>query len=118
MTGKIVGEQGKPFVKGSSKPEVEETLETKLRPMITPELTYKEGSRIMDVEKIEIKGNIKYKPIDNPHEEYNYEFIGDAEIGNKTPDGTFYTLHSFRGYFQSDDDREIQRLYNEIQITK
>ena len=98
MAGKIVGEQEKPFVKGSSKPNVEETLETKLRSMISShlsQLVFKDGGKILDVADIQIcvirnPKNGKYKT--HTTEEFNYEFSGDAQIGIKAPEGTQFNL--------------------------
>lgn len=123
MTGKILGEQEKPFVKGSSKPNVEETLETKLRSMInshSSQLIFKDGGKIMDVVDIQIcviknpkKGDYRA----NTTEVFNYEFSGDAQIGIKASGGIQYQIKRIKGYFQSDDSKEIKRLFNEIQIT-
>jgi hypothetical protein len=118
MAGRIVGEHEKPFVKGSSKPKVEETLETKLCSMITPKLIYKKGNKVLDVVEIRLGRNVKCKPIDIPNIEYNFEFEGDAEIGNEASDGISYTQYGIRGYFLSDDEKEIKSFCNVIQITK
>ncbi|MBO7120145.1 MAG: hypothetical protein J6W03_07500 [Bacteroidaceae bacterium] len=118
MADKIVGEPDRPFVKGSSKPKEEEVLETKLRSMITSNLIFKEGNNVLNVVDIKLKEYLKHKRIDGPRGDYNYEFEGDADIGIKVPNGVSYTLHSFRGYFLSDDEKEINSLFDEIQITK
>ena len=123
MTGKIVGEQEKPYVKGSSKPDVEETLETKLSSMIKSrisQLVFKNGRKIMDVVDIQrcvIRNKKKGDFRTITTEVFNYDFSGDAQIGIKAPEGTQYLSMNIKGYFQSDDDMEIKRLFNDIQIT-
>ncbi len=116
----IDGGEEKPFVKGSSKPKVEETLETKLYSMINSELIYKDGSKVLDVVDVSDIIICRVKKSDyivHTKEKFNYEFEGMVSLSFKQNEILCTYPKNIKGYFQSDDDKEIQRMFNEIQVT-
>ena len=102
----------KEFVKGSSKPKQEETLESKLRSTIKscPFLT--EGSNVASITYLKLTSG---EYLDRNKEKYNYEFEADACIDFKDENGVKSENKRIKGFFLS-DGKEIQKLSDDIQI--
>ena len=120
MAGYLKGEKQKPFSKGSSKPK-EEVSKNKRESLITPQLVYKNGSRPIDVvvvKEAHINNWVFGEYMTPTKEKYNYEFTGSIRLGINNTNGVSYSSHEIRGYFQSNDGNEVEKLFNEISITK
>ena len=114
MASSIIGEQ-KEFVKGSSKPKNEETLEIKLRPKIKSCTFIMKGGKELNVASITYLKLIPGEYLDRSQEMYNYEFKADVSIDFKVENGIRSECKKIRGYFLSDGN-EIQKLSNQIII--
>lgn len=117
----VGGKIEKPFVKGSSKPKLELTLEMLVAENITTELSFKDGSKAVEV--VEVKVLIIY-PITKgeylPSRDgimYHYKFEGNAQLAIKVPDRleADSTTKTINGYFNIEDEKSIE-MYNVIQI--
>lgn len=115
MNELIGGSHIKPFVKGSSKPKEETTLNSRVAEMITLDLIFKEESKTVDIKKISHKNIYKTKKgkFRVPSEEvFNYSFEGQAEVF----DGVNSSIRTITGYFNTEDEKTID-MYNVIQIS-
>ena len=113
MASFINGEE-REFVKGSSKPKQDETLESKLRSKIKscPFLT--EERNVASITYLKL---IPGEYFDQKNEKYNYKFEADASIDFKVENDVRSDNKKIRGYFLS-EDKEIQKLSDDIQIIK
>ena len=105
--------------KDSTKPEEEESLESKLWSMITADFVFKDGSKKLDIHDVSVKNIYRIyhaNIIVQTQEKFNYVFEGFVEIGIIAPNGVTYQCKNIKGYFQSEDDKTIDRIFNEIQI--
>ena len=109
MASFINGEE-REFVKGSSKPKQDETLESKLRSKIKscPFLT--EESNVASITYLKL---IPGEYFDQKNEKYNYKFEADASIDFKVENDVRSENKIIRGYFLS-DGKEIQKLSDDI----
>jgi len=98
------------FVKGSSKPKDEKTLQMLVREKITPHLVFRRGSIAVNVSKI-TDINISLKEgqfLDHNRESWNYCYRGDAEIEETKDDDRFSQKMSIFGYAQITDKKVVQ----------
>ena len=119
MAGYLYGEKEMPFVKGSSRPKNEvDTLESKLFSLITTQLVFKDGSKVLDVTAVSQIKNVIIRKGDyllSTNESFNHEFNCDVQLCIKVENGFNTEPKRIRGYFQSDDEKEIN-IFNEVQI--
>ena len=112
-----VGEKrGTTIIKGSSKPQNEETLEQKVAKCISSKQTFKDGSKIL--EKLKIT-DIHVLTTTNVADAYllpmNYKFEGNAQICIPRGEINVTEIKKIRGYAYVKDG-EVVELSQEIQI--
>lgn len=107
------------FVKGSSKPCFEETLEDKLRKLITQKNLFKFNGKILNVVKISEIQIESVKPGDFMYgqERFSHEFDGYARIHLDEQNGVSSNIMRIRGYAVVDDNG-TPSISNIINIAK
>ena len=115
----IVGEvREKKDCNRSSMPKEKQTLETLVKAKLTPQLIFKDGSRVLDVIKISnkrIESIIEGDFLVQDKTKYKYSFSGSAEICIQL--STDYSANPMKinGYFNRKSNNEIE-IYSIIQI--
>ena len=118
MAGLLLGEKEKPFVKGSSKPKEDETLESRIKKEIYAKQKYCINEKSIYREKISDVVISQAKKCDNPNSNYRYKGTATVRIyksdEDKNQEYQEFRLCNISGYAQVDENNVV--LIGDISI--
>ncbi len=101
------------FIKGSSLPQREETLNDSIRKRINPERVFKKGGLVIPVSEVENVSILKLKEGDflcGDNQKWNTFFEGSATISIPDENGTVSCLKKLKGYANVDDNDDVEGI--------
>lgn len=108
----------KPFIKGSSLPQREVTLEEKIRKRITPACVFKKRGYAIPVSKVEHVSKLKLEKgeyLCGDKQKWNTFFEGSAEISIPDENDIASFPKKIKGYANVDDNDDVE-VISEISI--